>query len=294
MLISVINNKGGVGKTTVSSSLIYELTKRGTRLVGVDADVDAPDLDLFLGEGKILEETSIETSMKAKLDVEKCIGCLKCLENCPYNAITKVNGKVRIEKIMCEGCGVCSLVCPVNAVELHEEAGGKIKVVDYGHYKVVSGQLNLGEHNSGKLVSMVRGKAVEIAKKENLECIIVDGAPGIGCPVISSLTGADMAILVTEPTYLALAGLKRLSEVIEHFKIPAGIVINKYDISQEMSNKIEEFARKRGYEILEKIPIDYKVVEAMANMKPLPLYDSKSPASIKLQELARKLMGEVK
>lgn len=288
--IVVLSGKGGVGKTTVSSSLAYLYSKDGTGIVAVDADVDAPDLEYFLGGGKLVKQVSIETSDKAFIDPSKCIGCGRCVEVCIYGALTMHGGKAKVEKIMCEGCGSCMYVCPTDAVSLEKHSGGLITVKEtrYG-FKIVTGRISLGEHNSGKMVSVARTEAYKIAQAESLDVIVVDGAPGIGCPVIASITGADYVVAVVEPTKLSYQGLTRLLEVVEHFKIRAGIVINKYDISDEWTGRITAYTMSKGYQLLGQIPLSHEVVEAMSQMVPPPEYNPRSKVSESITGIYREI-----
>ncbi len=288
--VVVLSGKGGVGKTTIASSLAYLYSKDGAGIVAVDADVDAPDLEYFLGGGKLVKHVSVETSDKALIDMYKCVGCGKCVEVCIYGALRIHEGKARVEKIMCEGCGACMYVCPTDAISLEKHSGGLITVKEtrYG-FKIVTGRISLGEHNSGKMVSTARAEAYKIAKAESLDVIVVDGAPGIGCPVIASLTGADYVVAVVEPTKLSHQGLTRLLDVVEHFKIKAGVVINKHDISEEWAGRITSYVTSKGYKLLGQIPLSREVVEAMSKMVPLPEYYPKGEASQRITGIYREI-----
>ncbi len=288
--IVVLSGKGGVGKTTISSSLAYLYSKDGARIVAVDADVDAPDLEYFLGSGKIVKQARIETSDKALIDESKCIGCGKCVEVCIYGALTMRKGMAKVERIMCEGCGACMYVCPTDAIMLEKHRGGTITVKEtrYG-FKLVTGRIGLGEHNSGKMVSVARTEAYKIAQAEGSDIILVDGAPGIGCPVIASVTGSDYVVAVAEPTKLSYQGLTRLLDVVGHFKIKAGIVINKCDISDGWTTKITGYTMSRGYQLLGQIPLSREVVEAMSHMSPPPEYKPGSRVSERITSIYKEI-----
>jgi len=271
--ITILSGKGGVGKSSITASLAVLLAKK-KKIIVADCDVDAPNLALVLGVRKFEKSEKIQTSEKAVIDYKKCTSCKKCFGNCYFNAIEWKNNKPLINNMLCEGCGVCSLVCPKNAIKLIKVENAEIGYgkTDY-NFKIVSGQLKIGESGSGKVVTYVKTRAAEIGKEDNTEIMLVDAAAGIGCPVIASVTGSDFIIAVTEPTPSALNDLKRALEMVKHFKVPVGIVINRYDINKEFTKKIEKFAQIENIKILEKIPYDRKFVNALVNLKPIVVYD---------------------
>ncbi|MCD6590908.1 MAG: ATP-binding protein [Candidatus Aenigmarchaeota archaeon] len=278
-IITILSGKGGVGKSSITGSLAVLLSKE-KKIIAVDCDVDASNLGLVLG----LEENDFEswehteTSEKAKLIEDKCVSCRKCLEVCNFSAITWNDEKNLpiFNKFLCEGCGACTLVCPTKAIELVKVKNAKIGIgkTPYG-FPIISGQLEMGESGSGKVVTEVKNKAMKIAEREKAEIMLVDSAAGIGCPVIASVNGSDFVIAVTEPTPSALNDLKRALSVVEHFRIPYGLIINKYDINPEFTKKIEEFAKENGIPILGLIPYSKKFVEAVINMKPVIVYEKR-------------------
>ena len=274
--ITIFSGKGGTGKTTVSSSLAVMLS-RERKIAVADCDVDAPNLGLSLGlkEKDYSSFINLKASEKAELIKEKCTGCKKCLNVCSFNAI-KWDKKQNIpvfDDLLCEGCGTCVIVCPENAIKLRKVENATISVGKAYGFGIVSGQLKMGESGSGRIVMEVKRKAMEIARKENAELILVDSAAGIGCPVIASINGSDYVIAVTEPTPSALSDLKRGLKIVNHFGIPCGVVINKYDINKEFSNKIEKFANKNKIPILGKIPYNKEFVEALVNLRPAVVYN---------------------
>jgi MinD superfamily P-loop ATPase len=248
--IVVISGKGGTGKTTITSSLIPYFQD----IVIGDCDVDAPNLQILFNPQNS-EKESFYGMKKAKLDRELCINCGKCYEVCRFDAIE--NPK------KCESCSICEYVCPVGAIKMVDNEAGEIYVSETKYGKMVHACLFPGEENSGKLVAEVRKKAKKIAQEENKEYIILDGAPGVACNVISSLTGVKKAVIVTEPTLSGLHDLERVLELIERFRIKPYFVINKYDLSVEMANKIEEYLKAKGFEIAVKVPFDKRVVKAI-------------------------------
>lgn len=293
--IVVASGKGGVGKTTVAASLAVFLVKAGTKIVAADADVDAPDLLLALGGGKTISSTEIEASEKATIDESKCTGCGNCVSACPFGAIVMDNRLPTVVRLMCEGCGVCKVVCPVDAVEVKKAVTGTLKIEDtkYG-FPSVTGHLRLGEHNSGYLVASVKNSGRKTAEDLGAKTLVIDAAPGIGCPVIASITGASYVIAVTEPTPAAKRDLERLVKVIKHFGVPAGVVINKANLSDEFRGVLEDWVKHElGYQILGEIPIDYEVVKALVNMVPVTEFNPNAEASKILTSIAKRVKDEV-
>lgn len=248
--IVVISGKGGTGKTTITSSLIPYFQD----IVIGDCDVDAPNLQILFNPQNS-EKESFYGMKKAKLDKELCIECGRCYEVCRFDAVE--NPK------KCESCSICEYVCPVGAIKMIDNEAGEIYVSETKYGKMVHACLFPGEENSGKLVAEVRKKAKKIAQEENKKYILLDGAPGVACNVISSLTGVKKAVIVTEPTLSGLHDLERVLELIERFRIKPYFVINKYDLSLEMANKIEEFLKDKGFEVSVKVPFDKRVVNAI-------------------------------
>lgn len=257
--IVIISGKGGTGKTTIALSIVPFLEN----IVIADCDVDAPDMDIILSRGKESSE-DFYGNKKAYINEEKCTKCEKCLMKCKFNAISK---NLKIKQNRCEGCGVCELICPVAAIEMKKSKNGELYISDTEYGKLFHARLNAGEENSGMLVSMVRKKAKEYAKNNGKKNILIDGAPGIACNVISSITGASRVIIVTEPTVSGLHDLERVYEVTQKFRLKVDVIINKNNISEIMSNKIEAFCKKRGISHIIKIPFDKKVVEDISNKK---------------------------
>ena len=272
--IVVISGKGGTGKTTITSSLIPYFQD----IVIGDCDVDAPNLQILFNPQNSKKE-SFYGMKKAKLDRELCIDCGKCYEVCRFDAIE--NPK------KCESCSICEYVCPVGAIKMVDNEAGEIYVSETKYGKMVHACLFPGEENSGKLVAEVRKKAKKIAQDENKKYILLDGAPGVACNVISSLTGVKKAVIVTEPTLSGLHDLERVLELIESFRIKTYFVINKYDLSFEIAIKIEEFLKDKGFEISVKVPFDKRIVKAIGR-KEIP-----SVAEYKLfEELGFKKLAE--
>lgn len=291
----IASGKGGTGKTTVAASLAVFLAKAGEKIVVADADVDAPDLILAMGGGKTISSTEIEASEKAVIDESKCTECGNCVDACPFGAIVAQDNRPTVVRLMCEGCGACKVVCPVDAIEIKKAATGALKIekTKYG-FPSVTGYLRLGEHNSGYLVASVKSSGRKTAEELGAKALVVDAAPGIGCTVIASVSGASYVIAVTEPTPAAKRDLERLVKVIKHFNVPAGVVINKANLSNDFRISLENWiTNELGYQILGEIPIDYEVVKALVNMVPVTEFNPNAEASKILNAISKRVWEEV-
>jgi len=264
--LTVISGKGGTGKTTIVGAFA---ALAGNKVLA-DCDVDAPDLHLIL-KPEIKEEKKFSGSKLAFIEYEKCIKCGKCYENCKFNAISE---DIKIDELRCEGCGVCAYVCPANAIELKKRDSGTLFISETRFGPMVHAKLNIGEEASGKLVTLVRNTAKEVAEKMKKDLIIIDGSPGIGCPVIASLTGSDLVLIVTEPTLSGIHDLERVYGVSKHFGIETVVCINKYDINKENTEKIENFCKKSGIESVGKIPYNPEFTKAMIEEKTIIEYNN--------------------
>ncbi len=270
----VISGKGGTGKTTITASFA-SLAKNK---VMVDCDVDAADLYILL-EPKILEKHKFIGSKKAVIDKARCTQCGRCIEVCRFDAISK---DFIVDPISCEGCEVCSHICPEKAIKMEDKPSGEWFISETLYGPFVHAKLGIAEENSGKLVAILRQNAMAIAKREGLDLIIIDGSPGIGCPVIASITGTNLALVVTEPTLSGIHDMARVIELVKHFKIKAYVVINKFDLNIEMTRIIEEYCEANEIELAGKIAYDPIVTEALINRKIIVEYsDGKVTQQIK-------------
>ena len=275
--LTVLSGKGGVGKSTITASLAVLLGKKH-KIVVVDCDVDAPNLALVLGieeeNLKLIER--VHTSERANLIMGKCNACKECLDTCNYASLSWDHGNnlPKINNLLCVGCGACTIACPTNAMELKsiENASIKIGETAYG-FPIVSGELDIGASGSGKVVTAVKIWGSETAENVNSDFLLVDSAAGIGCPVIASLRGSDYVLLVTEPTPPAFWDLQRAIELVNHFNIPHGVIINKYNINKTFTDKIEEFFVRNNIPVIGKIPYDRRFVDALVNLKPLVVFE---------------------
>jgi MinD superfamily P-loop ATPase len=257
--IVVISGKGGTGKTVITGAFAALAKNK----VMADCDVDAADLHILL-EPKIIERHEFTGGKTAIIDKEKCTQCNKCIEACRFNAISK---DFIVDSISCEGCGVCFYVCPKMAIKMEDHLSGEWFISDTRYGPFVHAKLGIAEENSGKLVSLVRQNAKLVAEKENRDLIIIDGPPGIGCPVISSITGTDIVLVVTEPTLSGIHDMQRVIELAQHFKLKVFVVINKYDLNTGMTFEIENYCQKNKIPLAGKIVYDSIVTEAIANKK---------------------------
>ena len=253
--LTIISGKGGTGKTSVVASFAAIAQNK----VLADADVDAADLHLILTPA-IKHEEDFKGGRTAQIDPEICTECGECLERCQFNAISP---DFVVDKIDCEGCGVCVHFCPVEAIDFPQNICGKWYISDTRFGPMVHARLGIAEENSGLLVSLVRNQAKVLAEERGLDTIIVDGPPGIGCPVIASITGTSAVLIVTEPTLSGLHDLERVGGLAAHFKIPTLACVNKFDLNEEMSNQIADHCAKNRIELVGRIPYDTAVTHAM-------------------------------
>ena len=268
--IVVISGKGGTGKTSVTASLAV---LAGNDAVVADCDVDAADMHLLMIP--IIEKSEIFFSgVIAKIDEDKCTNCGMCADICRFNAIPVINGQHTINSLNCEGCGYCEKVCPVDAISMPEQNVGDwyISKTKIGN-AFVHAKLGIGAENSGKLVAKVKNEAKRLAEENNKDYIIVDGSPGIGCPVVSSLSGANFVVLVTEPSLSGLHDLKRVYELVKKFNLKAGCIINKYDINTDVTNDIIRFLNDESIEHIANLPYDENFTKAMTFGKTIVEYD---------------------
>jgi len=282
----VASGKGGVGKSTVSSTLILYLHRRHGNVIALDADADAPNLHLIFNVAKWDFEKPYVASKTAYIVEEKCVDCGLCADVCVFNAIKEINGHYVIDEVLCEGCATCAYVCPTRAIRLRTSESGKVRMVKtkYG-FTLISAELNVGKPNTGKLVTEEKELARKIAQNNSL--VIVDSAAGIGCQVIASIAGSNLAILVVEPTPASFSDFKRVHKLAVHFRIPSVLIINKYDINEGFLRKIEEYASSENIEMLGYIPYDDVVPKSMTMLKPLIEAFPNSKASKALLNIAK-------
>ena len=290
--IVIISGKGGTGKTSLAAAL----SALNKSMVIADCDVDAADLHLIL-KPEIKERGYFSGGVNAKIIQEKCTACGKCYKACRFMAIEKENkkGKIsyHINPIDCEGCGVCYLVCPEDAVEVHDAINGEWFISDTRFGPMSHARLGIAEENSGRLVTLVRDHAVNLAKKHKIKNNLIDGSPGTGCPVIASLTAADYAVIVTEPTVSGLHDMKRVFNLIKYFGMEAGVVVNKFDINKDMTKKIKDSADDVDIKILGLIPYDEIVTAAQIEEQSVVEYDKNSEVAQEIIRVNKSIEKEI-
>lgn len=283
MEVVVASGKGGTGKTFVSSNLSLYLEDRCGKVIGVDADVEAPDLLIALGGARrILWKEDFYGSKLPVVDYSKCTRCWKCVRACEFSAMSVgVRGPV-VDRYKCEGLGTCALVCPVGAISLEDIHTGVIYAAESNSgITVITGDLDLGQGSSGRLVYEIKEKAYKLAGDLRARYRVVDAAPGIGCPVVSSIAGSDLLIVVVEPTPQSIKGAKRLLKVAEILNVESVALVNKYDLEPDTTKGIVE---DLGVEVIGLIPYDEEVVRSYTLMQPLLLHNPYSKAARALLE----------
>lgn len=261
--IVVLSGKGGTGKT----SIVACFASLAKSKVLADCDVDAADLHLLLTPN-VREEKEFWSGRVALIDEEKCTECGLCQELCRFGAISDL----KVDPVSCEGCGFCYQVCPVDAITMKDGMSGHSFISETKYGYLCHARLGIAQENSGRLVALVRQNAKLIAERENLDYIITDGPPGIGCPVISSLSGANLALLVTEPTLSGIHDLERVIGVCRHFGVPVLVCVNKYDLNEDNAHAIERYCGEEGIEVAVKIPFDNVMTEAIVEGLPVVEY----------------------
>ncbi len=264
--IVVISGKGGTGKTMLLSSFAALAKNK----VLVDCDVDASNLHLML-DPKRLKKELFFGGKKAHINKNKCVSCGLCKKLCRYGAITE---DLKIDEFLCEGCGFCKEACEYSAIEMKDNLSGEWYVSSSKYGPFVHARLRPAEESSGKLIARIKQEAKDIAIRDGLDYILADGPPGIGCPVMASLTGADTALIVTEPTLSGMHDMERATEITEHFKIPSKVVINKSDINPDNTKSIEAACEKKGIEVIGRIPFSESIVRSLVARTPPILGDS--------------------
>ncbi|HZJ74831.1 MAG TPA: 4Fe-4S binding protein, partial [Perlabentimonas sp.] len=247
-----------------------------------DCDVDAANLHIIFNPTHEEEEIYI-AGQTAVIDYQKCTSCGLCMEYCRFDAITKVDDKFVVSETACDGCQLCWRMCPEKAISMLDNDKSRMYTGSFRNGKVVYGRLAPGEENSGKLVCMVREKAKQVAKDNNLEHIVIDGPPGIGCAVIASITGTDHVLIVTEPTISGLHDMKRTLELVSKFNLKPWVLINKFDLNEDMAQQIEQYCKDENILFAGMLPFSTKVVEAMVNCKSITEWapDSELTATLK-------------
>lgn len=272
--IVVISGKGGTGKTSVTAALAGIIPN----VLLCDLDVDAPDLHILL-DPKVQRQEKFASGREAKIQQSLCTQCGNCAKICQFAAVIQKDEGYTINPMRCEGCGVCAALCPAQAIELAERECGEWYISETRFGPMVHAQLYPGQENSGRLVTLLKQEARQLAREQKRDWILCDGSPGVGCPVISSLSGAQLAIAVVEPTPSGRHDFQRVAELCDHFRIPLAIIINKADLNAEEASAIRTLAETKGYSILGNLPFDPIVTQTMVQRRtlteqPSPLADT--------------------
>ena len=254
----ILSGKGGTGKTTIASAFI----KLSKAKAYADCDVDAPNLHLITKQNSLPKKTDYYGLPKAEIDIELCIECGQCMQNCRFEAIS-ADGKYKVDPFACEGCGVCELVCPVEAVTLKPAVAGELLLYTEGEKVFSTAQLKMGSGTSGMLVTEVKKQMKSAAA--DVEFAIIDGSPGIGCPVIASLSGVDMVLIVAEPSISGISDMERIINTAAKFGVKTAVCINKFDTNMQNTEKIENFCKGQGISLMGRIPFDLDAVKAINN-----------------------------
>ena len=281
----VISGKGGTGKTTVVGSF----AALAERPVLADCDVDAADLHLLLAP-EVQEQGEFTGPKEPVIDAARCTGCGACVEHCVFGALALDGETAVLDGIACEGCGLCARVCPAEAIEMRPVVAGRWFVSRTRFGPLSHAKLGVAQENSGKLVTLVRNKAAELAEQRDAPWLLIDGSPGIGCPVIASLAGADAALIVTEPTLSGKSDLLRVARLAGHFGIQALVCVNKWDINEAIAAEIEAECEAAGYRLVGRIPHDAAVPRSIVAGVPLIEYDN-GPAAQAVRQVWESVAG---
>lgn len=282
----VISGKGGTGKTSLTACFA---ALAGNKVL-CDADVDAADLHLLLAP-EVRRTTDFVGGNTAVILPERCTGCGTCMDLCRFEAVTEDAGRFRIDPLDCEGCGVCVDFCPEQAIDFPENTCGQWFVSDTRFGPMVHARLGLAEENSGKLVTLIRKEARTLAERAGLGLIITDGPPGVGCPVIAAIGGADAILVVTEPTVSGMHDMDRATRLAMHFKVPGMVCVNKYDLNPEKAAEIEGHAARLGMTVVGRIPFDPAFTRAMVAGRTIVEHDPQCEAASTVKEIWIRIAG---
>jgi len=282
----IISGKGGTGKTMLSGCLAVLAKDK----VMVDADVDAANLHLIL-KPKVKETHEFVGGKIARIDEDVCTKCGSCKEVCRFGAISE---DLQVISVLCEGCTICSYFCDTGALVLEDRISGVYYISETRYGTFVHARLGIAQENSGKLVAKLREVAKELAKSQNKELIVIDGPPGVGCPVMASMSGVDLVIGITEPTLSGMHDLQRVIELCKHFKVELKVVINKFDLNLGMSEEMEKNLKEQGIQVIGKIPFSEAVVESVKLGKPFLEYFQETSKGKEVESEIKKIWESVR
>ncbi|MHA1245947.1 MAG: nucleotide-binding protein [Candidatus Thorarchaeota archaeon] len=278
--VAVVSGKGGTGKTTITAAFAA-LAKD---IAIADCDVDAPDLHILL-QPETQSTDDFVASKVAVIDPDSCTMCGLCEEKCRYDAIHLPE----IDRIACEGCGVCEYICPVGAIQMEDKVSGVVHTSATRFGPMAHARLHAGEGNSGKIVTEVRKLAIQLAKRHAKNLVLIDGSPGIGCPVIATVTGVRLGIIVTEPTMSGIHDMERVLSLMHQFRVTPMVIVNKYDLNPDNTVMIEDYCHQEGIEVLGKIPFDPIMTKSMVAAKTLPEFAPDHPITETLEAMWRRI-----
>ena len=286
----ILSGKGGTGKTSITAAFAHLAAKSplAGKIILADADVDAANLELVL-QPKLIEQQDFKGGKVAVIDQETCASCGDCQAVCRFDAINYTDGLYVVDPIACDGCAACVYQCPTESITMHEQLAGKFYFSESRYGPLYHANLLPGQENSGKLVTLVKQRARLQALDENRELVIVDGPPGIGCPVISAVSGADLALVVAEPTVSGVHDMHRALETLKHFGVRALVVINKADIFPAGADEIEAFCHQQSIETVGRIPFDLTVASAMVAGEAVTAFQPQAPSSVAVRQVWEKV-----
>ena len=284
MEIAVISGKGGTGKSSISAAFMSLVSN----VMAVDCDVDASNLYLLFHPFHDKELVFV-SDKHAKVDNEVCIGCGRCEELCRFDAIEMTQGKAVIDEISCDGCALCYRICPVDAITMIPVDKSRMYIGTFRHGNMVYGRLAPGEENSGKMVNQIREISKNIAKEKLCPVTILDGPPGIGCPVLSTITGVDKVVIVTEPTLSGFSDLKRAVELVRQYSLPTYVIINKCTLNQTVARQVEDWCAEKNVPVVALLPFSPEMVEALVEGKTIVEYRPQSD----MTNLLKKALSEI-
>jgi MinD superfamily P-loop ATPase len=287
----ILSGKGGTGKTSVTAAFAHLAAQNGLagKVILADADVDAANLELVL-KPRLLEQQDFKGGKIAVINQDTCSACGDCQAVCRFDAIHHADGLYVIDPIACDGCAACVYQCPSESITMREQIAGKFYFSESRYGPLYHANLFPGQENSGKLVTLVKQRARLQALDENRELVIVDGPPGIGCPVISAVSGASLALIVAEPTVAGVHDMRRVLQTVKHFGVRAVVCINKADIYSAGADEIESFCRESGIETVGRIPFDLTVATAMVAGEAVTAFRPEAASSVAIAKIWEKII----
>jgi len=287
----ILSGKGGTGKTSVTAAFAHlaAQSELANKIILADADVDAANLELVL-QPKLIEQQDFKGGKVAVINQDTCSACGDCQAVCRFDAIHHADGLYVIDPIACDGCAACVYQCPSESIAMREQIAGKFYFSESRYGPLYHANLFPGQENSGKLVTLVKQRARLQALDENRELVIVDGPPGIGCPVISAVSGASLALIVAEPTVAGVHDMHRVLQTVKHFGVRAVVCINKADIYPAGADEIEAFCRENGIETVGRIPFDLTVASAMVAGEAVTAFRPESASSVAIAEIWERII----